>query len=69
MAHTEKHVGTLDWVTMTNPLEVLPVNDIRTHMTGRGCWCRPVYDHEFDLISHNSADGRERYAEGRRKLN
>lgn len=48
-----------DWIAFTNPLEVLPRNDLREHVFGRKCWCKPF--EEDDVIVHNSMDGRERF--------
>lgn len=46
------------WKTQTNPLEVTPIDDLRDHAAGVGCWCKPFM--EDDIIVHNALDGRER---------
>lgn len=48
------------WIAYDNPLEVMPVNDLKDHDFGEKCWCKPFYEEEGTLI-HNSADGRENY--------
>lgn len=46
---------------------VYPLDDLREHeFDGTACWCDPLYDEEFDLVIHNSLDGREEYARGRK---
>lgn len=40
---------------------VMPVNDIKEHVTKKSCWCRPVIEEEGTLIIHNSLDRREDY--------
>lgn len=44
-----------------NAVHVLPVNDLREHDESWTCWCKPGIERHgtCDLISHNSADGRE----------
>jgi hypothetical protein len=52
------------WHVQSNPAEVTPIDDIRAHHSGYGCWCQPRMDGE--VIVHNSLDGREvpeRYSE------
>ena len=53
---------------------VVPVDDIREHSDHkcRGeCWCHPkiVEEGASYIVVHNSADGREAYETGQRKLN
>lgn len=48
-------------------VHVLPVNDLREHVTGRACWCRPSLVDETDegavvegaVVVHHALDGRE----------
>jgi hypothetical protein len=47
------------WRLLETPLEVVPLDDLREHIEGDGCWCRPRVDE--GVIVHNSADGREKY--------
>ncbi|MDO8533521.1 MAG: hypothetical protein Q7S17_02105 [Xanthobacteraceae bacterium] len=53
---------------------VVPVDDIREHddhLCRGKCWCRPeiIEDGINYIVVHNSADGREAYETGQRKLN
>ena len=43
-------------------LHVVPVNDLRDHVTSVDCWCCPIDDD--GIIVHNSLDGREKYENG-----
>lgn len=45
--------------------EVVPVNDLRPHSIGDGCWCDPHYD--GGILVHNSMDCREAYERGERQ--
>lgn len=48
-------------------IEVVPVNDLKPHIDGRGCWCSPKVEQVRNeagrkcgvVVTHNSADGRE----------
>jgi hypothetical protein len=51
---------------MERPNEVVPLNDIREHVPGMHCWCRPEVD-ETMLTIHNALDRRDDYMEGRRR--
>lgn len=61
--------------TPTNPrdpnfVHVLPHNDLFPHvLSATECWCKPELDDELSVVIHNSADGREEYESGRRRLN
>lgn len=49
---------------------VVPVNDLREHVTNSSCWCQPVEDGDCDHLPyrvwiHNSLDRREEYEQGR----
>ncbi len=44
--------------------EVMPVADLREHVRGEDCWCRPFYD--AHVLVHNSMDRREEYERGRK---
>lgn len=48
-------------------IEVVPINDVREHSNGVGCWCLPVVEYldetglpyaEGPIVIHNAADGR-----------
>jgi hypothetical protein len=49
-------------------LHVHPLNDLREHVIDPDveCWCNPTYDEEYDIVIHNSLDGRELYETGER---
>lgn len=47
---------------------VIPLNDLREHMSLPICWCNPVEDKETpNLWVHNALDGREDYETKKRK--
>ena len=46
----------------------IPLNDIRTHVQSKKCWCEPLESWGCEWF-HNSADEREYYEEGYRKSN
>lgn len=54
-------------------IHVVPVNDLRPHVEiGFDCWCAPEIadnpvDHET-VVVHNSADEREKFETGERRL-
>jgi len=48
-------------------LHVLPILDCREHLTTCECWCNAEHDDIANLITHNSADGREAYELGIRE--
>ena len=50
------------------PYHVVPLNDLREHITDIDvpCWCSPTVN-EDGIIIHNSMDGRERFETGERK--
>ena len=63
-----------DWVSITGMTEsggrvthIIPVDDLHGHEMSSDCWCQPILDHEYWIATHNSADGREDYENGRRK--
>lgn len=44
----------------TDGWHVVPMGDIRDHISGSECWCHPVQDGEEPTVwIHNSMDGRE----------
>lgn len=54
---------------MPGQTHITPMEDLRPHDLGAGCWCRPVEDTEFPHIwVHQSLDGREAYESGERAL-
>lgn len=56
------------WKCLSNPPEIIPMNDLRDHIEGEYCWCKPYIDEQENVIVHNSMDGREKYETGERKL-
>ena len=46
------------WRVQSNPPEVTPLSDLRDHIAGMSCWCKPFMDEE--VIVHNALDGREK---------
>jgi hypothetical protein len=44
---------------------VVPVDDLREHVTEGPCWCNPR--EEETVIVHNSMDGREHFETGERR--
>jgi hypothetical protein len=57
----------VSWLVLSCPAEVKPLDDVREHDDGLGCWCGPTDDD--GVIVHNSADGRELYERGDRRPN
>lgn len=56
----------LAWQALSNPAEVVPMNDIREHVPGMRCWCCPDVD-ETMVIVHNALDRRDEFMEKRRR--
>lgn len=56
----------LAWVALERPLEVVPMNDIREHVSGMRCWCVPEVD-EDNITVHQALDRRDDFMVGRRK--
>lgn len=51
-------------------IHVVPFADLHPHILSVSrCWCHPELDDEEGVVTHNSADGREGYETGARKLN
>ena len=50
------------WHAQSNPAEVTPLKDLRDHIPGATCWCKP-FDDEGVLV-HNALDGREKLERG-----
>ena len=55
------------WLLLSDPSEVIPIDDLREHTPGFSCWCRPADDE--GIISHNALDRREEYESGARRPN
>jgi len=50
-------------------IHVVPHHDNHPHILSRAhCWCKPDYDEEENVVMHNSADGREDYETGKRRM-
>lgn len=45
------------WHVQSNPAEVTPIKDIRSHASGAACWCQPKT--VGGVLVHNALDGRE----------
>lgn len=53
-------------------IDVVPDEDLKPHVMGMKCWCKPCAIDEDDQewitqVCHNSLDGREAYETGERK--
>lgn len=46
-------------------LHVMPINDLREHISKAECFCKPFYVGD-GVYLHNSLDRREEYEEGRK---
>ena len=57
--------GGYEWMAFGDPPEVIPLNDLKPHVIGWGCWCHPKDDE--GCIVHNSMDRRELYEDGKQK--
>lgn len=53
------------WVLLAQPWEVMPTDDIKEHVSGLECGCRPTADDEGTIV-HNAFDHREDYETGKR---
>jgi hypothetical protein len=51
---------------MSEPIHVLPVNDLREHTASSDCWCKPALDADDSIYVHHSMDRREEYENGRK---
>jgi len=51
-----------------NVTHIIPLDDAREHTLRGDCWCDPRLDYEDHIATHNSADGREQFETGQRKL-
>lgn len=49
---------------------IVPECDLKIHNHNRNCWCNPVseYESNIELLIHKSADGREEFETGQRKM-
>ncbi len=52
------------WLFQSNPAEVTPVGDLKPHVAGEDCWCKPKLDD--GVLVHNAMDKREEYEQGRK---
>jgi len=51
-----------------NTIHVVPVGDLREHLSSKDCWCNPTEDEECpEIYIHHSMDGREAFETGERK--
>ncbi len=58
MGPDEAHNANGGWFVLGGPAEVVPRADLRPHVSGMVCWCKPMDDE--GVIVHNALDGRER---------
>lgn len=49
-------------------IHVVPLYDNRKHELTGQCWCEPELDFEYMVALHHSADGREKFETGERKV-
>lgn len=50
---------------MSEDIHVMPIEDLREHVSLRCCWCMPTQDDEEpNLWVHHSLDQREKYENG-----
>lgn len=58
-------LGTISDDEETSNVHVMPLGDLREHVSSCDCWCHPQPDIEDEtVIVHNSMDGRERLEAG-----
>jgi hypothetical protein len=62
------------WMNITGPTgtgnlvtHIVPVDDLRPHELTSDCWCHPHLDHEDWIATHQSADCREDFENGKRR--
>ncbi len=55
------------WLCITDPAEMIPLDDTREHECGEDCWCEPTDGN--GILVHHSLDGRESYETGARQPN
>ena len=48
----------MKWLALKDPAEVTPIDDLKPHIEGAGCWCKP-FDGDGVLV-HNALDAREK---------
>jgi len=60
-----EYAASLDRETLIKKMHVVPVNDLREHITDEKCWCNPNVNDDL-VVVHNSMDQRETYEEGRK---
>lgn len=48
-------------------IHIVPLSDLREH-GGADCWCQPELLDGWDIIKHNSMDGREAFERGERRV-
>lgn len=49
-------------------IHIVPLYDMRKHELTAECWCEPELDFEHLIATHHSADGREKFETGERKV-
>jgi hypothetical protein len=54
--------------TKDDRIHIMPINDLRPHITSPDCWCKPTVDDDYPVFwVHHSIDEREQYEQGRNK--
>ena len=48
----------MKWQALSNPAEVMPLEDLKPHLEGIACWCKPFDDD--GVLVHNALDAREK---------
>lgn len=65
------NIGGWKVVWLADPLRahVIPCDDLREHTLSEDCWCNPSPgDRYSEVLTHNSADKREEFEKGIRKM-
>lgn len=58
--------GWMTYAPHNGIIHVMPINDDHEHEFSENCWCGAELD-DFNVMTHNSNDGREDYEDGIRK--
>ncbi len=67
LAQQAEPYGVEEMTTLREVLHVVPLNDLREHVSSKDCWCKPTEDDQVDDVwVHHSMDKREEYEERRK---
>ncbi len=61
----------LEWMVVDagRMQHAVPMEDTHEHFVDMACWCHPFVDDDSPfVVVHNSADGREAFERGMRKM-